>query len=363
MGDGTKEGESRGEDSRRPSEERVSDAGTFTDTKGRSTVDDLIIQVLNGNASPFDEERLKRWREAGAENEDYFQEMNQVWALTVPEPVISASGPPSVEDIVAAAPIPLPIATTTTNGDIARKAPPWMRWGFLAASVAVAVLGIQLIRPGEPGPLQVHQVAQGPSATVTLEDGSFVRLAAGSSLEEWDAEGRREVSLEGRAFFAVARDESLPFVVRAGGSEIRVLGTRFQVDTNGDEVETVVVEGLVRVSNDEGWTEVPAGSMASVRDGEPPFAVEVEDVFSLLNWPEGTLVFHATPLAQIVAEVSRYYGRDLVLRDPGLSQRRVTAWFQGEPFEAVAESLCLVTEAVCETQSGTVSIGMGGGTE
>ena len=48
---------------------RVTDEGTPETTDGRSPVDYLIIQVLSGNASPFEEERLKRWRETTAENE------------------------------------------------------------------------------------------------------------------------------------------------------------------------------------------------------------------------------------------------------------------------------------------------------
>jgi ferric-dicitrate binding protein FerR (iron transport regulator) len=132
------------------------------------------------------------------------------------------------------------------------------------------------------------------------------------------------------------------------------------VDTEGDEVETVVVEGLVRVSNDEGSIEVPAGSVAQMKAREIPTARKVDDVFAFMSWPGGILVFQATPLAQVAGEVSRHYGRTLRVDESGLSQRRVTAWFQGESFEAVAESLCLVTEAVCRTEEGSVTMGMGG---
>ncbi|NNM07456.1 MAG: hypothetical protein HKO65_20365, partial [Gemmatimonadetes bacterium] len=59
-------------------------------------MDDLIIKALNGTASPFEEERLRRWREATLENEEYFQEMGQVWGWTAPERAVPASGPPSV---------------------------------------------------------------------------------------------------------------------------------------------------------------------------------------------------------------------------------------------------------------------------
>jgi len=195
---------------------------------------------------------------------------------------------------------------------------------------------------------------------VTLEDGSFVRLAEGSTLREWEVDGRREVSLDGRAFFAVIRDEAKPFVVRAGSGQVTVLGTRFQVDTEGAEVEVVVVEGLVRVSNDADSEDVPAGYVASMKEREQPRVQEADDVIALMDWADGTLLYQATPLAQVADEVSRFYGRTLEIEGSDLARRRVTAWFQGESFEAVAESLCIVTEATCRAEGESVTMEMGG---
>ncbi len=316
---------------------------------GRSEVDDLIIKTLNSAASPFEDERLKRWRESAPGNEEYFQEMAKVWGLTTPEPVVPAWGPPSVEAIVAAAPIPL-----RKGGPSKRNA--WRNWGLLAAAVAAIGLGIQFMIPMGPTPTAVHQVGGGGDETVTLNDGSFVRLAQGSTLREWEVEGGREVSLEGRAFFAVARDEASPFVVRTDGGEITVLGTRFQVDTEDDGISTVVVEGLVGVSTEFGAAEVPAGSLAHMAAGNAPFVQAVDDVAAYLNWADGNLLYQATPLSQVVEEVARFYGRTLSVQGSDLAQRRVTAWFQGEPFEAVAESLCVVTEAVCVPAAGGMAM-------
>jgi len=339
---------------------RVPDEGTQGTTEGRTPVDELIIQLLNGTASRFEEERLKQWRDSTPENEEYFQEMTQVWNLTAPEAVVPASGPPTVEELLATELIPFDLVDGSIGARATGTRSPWIRWGLLAASVAAVGLGIQVLGPGGPTPFAIHEAAQDENLPITLRDGSFVRLAQGSTLREWEAEGRREVSLDGRAFFAVTRDESRPFVVRAGAGEVRVLGTRFQVNTEGNQIEAVVLEGLVRVSNDLGSVEVPAGSRAQMPAREAPVAMEVNDVFAFLNWPEGTLVFHSTPLAQVVDEVSRYYGRTLSVDGSDLSQRRVTAWFQGEPFDAVAESLCIVTETVCRTAGESVTMGTGG---
>ncbi|MGW8268465.1 MAG: FecR family protein, partial [Longimicrobiales bacterium] len=225
--------------------------------------------------------------------------------------------------------------------------PRWKFWGLMAASVAALAMGIRATGFLGPGPLAEYLAPADLPMTVTLDDGSLVRLAAGSRLRIWGAEEIREVSLAGRAFFAVTRDEARPFVVRTGAGEIRVLGTRFEVAEQDRGIRTVVVEGLVSVSNRAGSVAVPAGSLARMRQGEPPLAEVVEDPWRLLDWPDGILVFQETPLSRVAEEVSRHFGRPIVVPDPALGSRRITAWFQGESFDEVAEALCLVVDASC----------------
>jgi len=192
---------------------------------------------------------------------------------------------------------------------------------------------------------------------VTLLDGSFVRLAAGSRLRVWGWEGRREVSLQGRAFFAVSREESRPFVVRTRPGEVEVLGTRFEVAEEENGIRTIVVEGHVRVSNERGTVDVPAGSLARMTRSEAPVLEVSDDVWALLDWADGILVFQDTPLRQVAREVSRHFGRPLAVSDEDLGNRRITAWFQWEPFAEVAEALCLVVDATCAQEGVGVSIG------
>jgi transmembrane sensor len=323
-------------------------------------VDEMIIQHLSGTLSPFEEERLRHWRGTNPENEAYFQDMVEVWNLTAPEAIGHLPGPPPVETILAAAPLAVEGDEKPSTRDIRRPGRAWLRWGALAATLAAVGLGLKAIRFSGPDALAEYTVTDADPVTLTLQDGSFVRLAQGATLREWDVEGRREVSLEGRGFFAVARNEDRPFVVRTSVGDVQVLGTRFQVDASEEWVETVVVEGLVRVSNEAGSVQVPAGGRARMAAGASPEVSAEDDVFALLDWAQGALVFQATPLANVVEEVSRHYGRQIILSDADLSRRRVTAWFQGEPFEAVAESLCMVTEATCEIEEDRVTMGMGG---
>jgi transmembrane sensor len=310
-------------------------------------MDELIIRMLSGAASPFEKERLKRWREEAPENEARFRDMARVWELTGPEPPVTVPRTPPVEVIIATA--------------RARAAPPRplalpRRWWLLAASVAALSLGVQLFRPRGPEPMAVYQAAAGQTLTVNLRDGSFARLAEGARLEEWEAGPRRLVSLEGQAFFAVARDSARPFVVRTSTGQVRVLGTRFELRSDPGSLRTVVVEGRVEVSNPEGMVEVGAGEMALAQLGAPPAATTPEDIYALLDWPDGTLVFQSTPLKAVAGEVTRFFGRPLVVTGAAMEGRRITAWFQGESFDEVAEALCQAAGAVCRGEGGGVAM-------
>ena len=343
-------------------------------------MDGLIIQVLSKSASPFEEERLKRWREEAPENEDYFQEMSKVWALTEPEPVAVSSGPPDLDVVLQAAGDSLDLAQKSgveqdepntalpfqkEAHHLKERKSPWIRWGLLAASLVAVAFGLRAFAPGGIDPIASYQVASGQTATYTLEDGSFVRLTDGARLQEWAVEGGREVTLDGKGFFAVARDETRPFVVKTSVGNVRVLGTRFQVLSQPGWAETVVVEGLVEVSNEEGAVEVPAGNVARMDRDSAPTSESVPDVHGLLDWPGGALLFQGTPLSQVAQEVSRHYSQTIEILDPELGNRQVTAWFEDEPFEAITESLCLVTEATCTWSDVGLMMGLnaGGGRE
>jgi transmembrane sensor len=308
-------------------------------------MDDLIIRMLSGAASSFEEERLKRWREEAPENEARFRDMARVWDLTGPESPRTVPRPLSVDTIIAGAPAPPRRLMATTRG-----------WWLLAASVAALSLGVQLFRPRGPEPVAVYQAAAGQTLTVNLRDGSFARLAEGSRLEEWEVEARRVVSLEGQAFFAVARDTAKPFLVRTPEGQVRVLGTRFELRSEPGSLRTVVVEGRVEVSNPEGTVEVGAGEMALARSGAPPAATTPDDIHALLDWPAGTLVFQGTPLKAVAEEVTRFFGRPLVVTGATMEGRRITAWFLGESFDEVAVALCQAAGAMCRGEGAGVTM-------
>ena len=172
-----------------------------------------------------------------------------------------------------------------------------------------------------------------------------------------DQVGRRAVSLEGKAVFAVAPGTE-PFTVETATGSALALGTRFEVATSNDGARVVVVEGTVVLSGGAGGsTSAPAGSVGVLPATGAPTVRATPDPCALLDWPGGLLLFQATPLADVARELERRFGTDVTLADPSLAARRVTAWFDEESLEQVLEAICTVTAVSCRVGPESAVIG------
>lgn len=318
-------------------------------------MDELIIKVLGGDATPEEVERVGRWRNEAPENQARYEVVQRVWTATHPPPLPGDVDRSVVPRIVRAAEERTRKTRAIPPSRPGLRTPP-LRWALpLAAAIAAIGLGVhQWTR--NPAPGSVLEPSGPGSETFVLDDGSFVRLAQGSRLVQEAAADERRFELEGQALFAVAHDQSRPFVVTAEGVETRVLGTRFEVRAlPGGDLRIAVLEGRVEVTNAQGDTQLAAGEISVATPGLPPSRITPEDLSGLLDWPEGSLLFQNTPLAQVAREVGRQYAARVVVEGEALQATRISAWYGTEPFQDVVESLCAATNASCSV-SDTLAI-------
>jgi transmembrane sensor len=328
-------------------------------------LDELIIQVLGGDADPSVTERVRQWRTASAENEAHFGTLARVWSLTEPETSRELGQPVETAVILAAAEERrrgndgtevIPIGPGRLQFSLGSNV---TRWGVaLAAGIAAVALGVGtgVFTPG-PRPAAAYLAQAGAPSTVSLSDGSFVKLAPGSSLEVWDSDVERKVALSGRGFFAVAHEAERPFIVRSGDTETRVLGTRFEVSETEGGVRTVVVDGRVAMSNGQGSVEVHAGSLGRTAEGVAPITETPDDVYALLDWPTGLMLFQGTPLGRVAQEVGRRYGQVVEVRGQALQALRISGTFEEEDFEEVLLALCETAGVECALTEDGATIG------
>src|SRR5699024_2915773 len=141
-------------------------------------------------------------------------------------------------------------------------------------------------------------------------DGSVIQLNAESTLRypsKFDS-NKREVYLEGEAFFSVERDTTRPFIIHAGGTATQVLGTSFNIRAyeGEDKVQVAVVEGEVAVTEEK--AEKRAGQEAihisknewvTYHSDEQIIEKGQGDIWKMVAWKDDVLVFKDQSLSRI----------------------------------------------------------------
>jgi len=156
----------------------------------------------------------------------------------------------------------------------------------------------------------------GEQASVTLPDGSTVRLNACSRLSYDPAgwEERRCVSISGQGSFSIVHDEGIPFVASTGRYQVEVLGTEFDILSYPDEDEDVVSlkSGLVTVRlGDEDVRLLPGCSLV-YDNGDGRYTVTDTDD-DMLCWESNEIRFDGAGLSEMADALRRHYGYDFVI--------------------------------------------------
>ena len=219
--------------------------------------------------------------------------------------------------------------------------------GRSVAAVTAAVLagllvmaGLQLLDDGRS-----YSTAVGEERLVRLGDGSKVHLDTDTSLSVRITRGQRRVELaRGRALFDVKRDVARPFVVAAGETEIRALGTRFAVRRDRDQVDVVLVDGSVRVEKPKGsgttqWVLESGQKMRLKPNIKTAPSIEAVDANTATSWTTGRLIFSGTPLEEAVAEVNRYSRSKVILDVESLGTAPVSGVMNSGDTEAFVSAV------------------------
>jgi ferric-dicitrate binding protein FerR (iron transport regulator) len=217
----------------------------------------------------------------------------------------------------------------------------WHRWrGWIAAAcvAGMALMGGYLLAPHTQDVDMQYATLSGKSSLV-LPDKSIVWLQTGSRLSYTTQQGdrRRQLVLEGEAFFEVARDEQHPFVVQADDLLITVHGTRFNVESYPDMEHTYVSlqNGSVSLQTAGERCQLSPGETAvyDKRNGTLTVSRDRDAAFAS-SWAQEQLLFEQRKLSEIVPLLSRWYHVRITL-DPALADVRYTFTLRREPLEEI----------------------------
>lgn len=208
------------------------------------------------------------------------------------------------------------------------------------ASAAAAVAAVSLWVTTNPGGFYTTERAE--QREISLDDGSRIHLNSASSVAvRYSSEARTVELKSGEGVFDVSRDAQRPFVVAARDAEVVAIGTQFRVWLDGSDVTVTVLEGAVAVFNRPGSDPMPAPG--SIRTDAEPMLLYANDQITMSDgvmtgvesvnaavataWREGKLIYDATPLRRVVAEMSRYTPIELAVAD-GVPDHPITGLIQ-----------------------------------
>lgn len=179
---------------------------------------------------------------------------------------------------------------------------------------------VRITEPGEvKNALNTIHVPYGKRSLLILADGSKVHLNSGTTLvypTEFTAD-KREVYLEGEAFFEVSKEADRKFIVQTAYKAVEVLGTQFNVaiDKSTNKFETVLVTGTIALENNTGKIKLTPNQYYGYTADSGEEVLKTVDVSNYISWMKGKLKFTREPLAGVLRKIEKSYNITIQLSD------------------------------------------------
>ena len=252
---------------------------------------DILSRYIRGRASEKEQAAVLRWTEESADNLATYRFLHGIYAASLMEDSCEKESVPEKVSAGLSRPV--------------RRAP----YALAFACIAV-VAGIFLFRPKEPVSVQSVCAPVGQQTKVDLSDGTTVWLNSGSSIEfgDLDKQKVRQVRLTGEAFFSVAGDPKRPFIVHTPEFRVKVLGTRFNVNTYNEIKTVVLVEGSVDVLRGRDRFSITPGEMFSWDSPKAESRISEVATDNYVSWVNGYLLFENIPLGEVLSQLQSFFG-------------------------------------------------------
>lgn len=282
------------------------------------------------------------------------------------------------------------------------------RWIIAAASVfALVIAGAILYRGDKTAPpssmpalatpvvVAKELVSKyGSRSFIELSDGSKLWLNAGSKVQYLTpfADGKRELTLSGEAYFDVKHDPAHPFIIHTGRLDVRVLGTTLNIKAYpGDSLtETTLIRGKVEVDfannthaaivlkpseklivstgmNQSGLSGTGGLPLSTTRAAikehlipkvitAPIIPDAVDGTIDETSWVENKLVFRKEPFAQLALKLERWYNVKIRFDNEKYRMDELTGAFKDQRIDEVMQALQLTSSFHYRISGGTIHI-------
>lgn len=330
-------------------------------------INEIIIRYLDGSAEWEEKRFLLQWLKQSDDNRDDFTATRDLW--------LSCNVAVGNELEVDIALGKLKNRILQEQGRMERESRAKikslsvvLRWTRVAA-VLILLLGIGYVigswrKHSVPDVIVQNQLitAKGSKGRFSLPDGSVVWLNSDTKLTypSQFASDKRLVSLEGEAYFEVAKDTKKPFVVQAGEIDVEVLGTCFNLDSysSSEFVQAALLNGSVKISGKvlKAPVYLRPDELFKYRKSDQVSSVEKAKAGLYADWIKDRLVFDNDCLSDILISMKGRYNMEIDCPKPFAASTRLSFTIRQESIEEVMEAMSQIAPIRYEIKRGKVHI-------
>lgn len=316
--------------------------------------DDLLVKYLLGEASPEEQAQVEAWLAESEANGAYYTQLQQVWERSQ---VLAYTG--EVDEEAAWQRFRTRIHNPQEQAVVRPlRSTGWWR----IAALFIVILGVAffaytwLTREAPVQELSLRTIDKPLSDT--LSDGSVVVLNKHSAISypsrfKGDT---RTIALQGEAFFKVTPNKEQPFVVQVNDVTIKVLGTSFNVRSEGGETEVIVETGVVQVSRGGKTVELRPKEKVLVQQNDTSLvkAAETEALYNYYRTRE--FVCDNTPLWKLVEVLNEAYDARIVIDRTALRNLPLTTTFSDESLDHILEVIAITFDITVTREGDTIRL-------
>lgn len=279
---------------------------------------DKLHNYFSGNCSEEEILFVKEWAESSDENMKSFQRERVLYDILLLHSETHSSN--SIDIIEAPT----------------KKVKLWWNLAKVASILLITLISIYvtqyIVYEDLNTSLQTINVPAGQYISMELPDGSKVWINAQTTIKYPPVfnHKKRQVFLDGEAYFQVTKNKDLPFEVETDKGFVRVLGTEFNVKSysTDDEFTTSLLSGEVEVGlkgSDERIVMKP-NTTAMLQAGV--LKVDPIENYNSYTWKDGILTFTNVSFAEMMDKFERIYGVDLIVANEEVMKHRYTGKFR-----------------------------------
>lgn len=291
---------------------------------------DWVMRFASGAASRHDIDSLQQWARQSPAHTAAFDQASRAWQLVGDVGAVSGGASVARSRVRAA-------ASPAARPRIGRR-------GFLAGGLAASAAGAAILAVRPPLDLWPswtelaadYRTEIGQQRQIKLFDSVVIDMNTRTSiaLRSSGNEAKRIELLTGEAMVSTPQKAAGAVAVIAGDGSITARDARFNVRRDPNSVCVTCLDGEVRIERQSMSQTLSVGRQIAYSDRELG-AIVVADPAFVTAWQGGIVIFHSTPVAEVIAEVNRYRSGKIILTNDALGRERFSARFRIENIERV----------------------------